>query len=211
MPGHPSSNPKPSKFSSAHMVATSFAAIAGVAITAYQVLMPNAAPTLAPVQVTVAMEQPVTKGDAVQLGPFDLGQGALISAALKDGSGQRYHFADMFDGNAATSLEILNPDHEVNVLVSFADTASQSVSTIEYVPPAQNAMGAAATQLDVAVLPEGQMDAAGLAIQSFTLQTTPGKQSFVIPNKAAGKALWLRIAGPADATRIAVGDFKILK
>jgi hypothetical protein len=61
------------------------------------------------------------------------------------------------------------------------------------------------------VLPEGQMDTSGRPIQSFTLQTTPGKQSFAIPDHAIGKGLWLRIAGPAEATSIAIGDFRILK
>jgi hypothetical protein len=213
MPGHPSSSQKPNKFSGVHMVATSFAAVAGVAITAWQVLMPSASP----VQVTVvqppaALETAaVSKSDAVHLDAVDLGQGATLLAALKDGSELRYHFADMFDGNPGTSLAIKAPDTELNVLVNFADTAAQSVSAIEYVPPPQNAGGQAATQLDVAVLPEGQMDASGLAIQSFTLQTTPGKQSFVIPDKATGKALWIRVAGPDGATNISVGDFKILK
>jgi hypothetical protein len=215
MPGHPSSNPKPSKFSGIHMLATSFAAIAGVAITAWQVLMPGAGPVAPPVQVTVvqppAEMAAVTKTDAVNLDAVDLGQGASFTAALKDGSELRYHFADMFDGKPGTSLSIAAPDQELNVLVSFADPTSQAVSTIEYVPPPQSTPGQAATTLDVAVLPEGQMNAAGLAIQSFTLQTTPGKQSFVIPDKAMGKALWIRIAGPAGASTIAVGDFKILQ
>jgi hypothetical protein len=153
----------------------------------------------------------VAKTDAVNLDAVNLGQGATFSAALKDGSELRYHFADMFDGNAATSLAITSPDKELNVLVSFADTASQPVSTIEYVPPPQNTVGQAATKLDVAVLPEGQMDASGLAIQSFDLQTTAGRQSFIIPDKAMGKALWIHVAGPDGATNIAVGDFKILK
>ena len=153
----------------------------------------------------------VAKSDALQLDAVDLGQGATFSAALKDGSERRYHFADMFDGKASTSLAITSPDQELDVLVSFADTTAQPVSTIEYVPPPQHTIGQAATKLDVAILPEGQMDASGLAIQSFTLQTTPGKQSFVIPDKAMGKALWIRVAGPDGATNIAVGDFRILR
>jgi hypothetical protein len=197
------------------MLATSFAAIAGVAITAWQVLMPGATPVAPPVQVTVvqppAEAAAVAKSDAVNLDAVDLGQGASFAAALKDGSELRYHFVDMFDGKPATSLSIASPDQELNVLVSFADTTSQRVSTIEYVPPPQSTPGQAATKLDVAVLPEGQMNAAGLAIQSFTLQTTPGKQSFVIPDRAMGKALWIRIAGPDGASNIAVGDFKILQ
>lgn len=217
MPGQPSSNPKPTRFTNAHMVATSFAAIAGVAIAVYQTLMPNAAPTQAPVQVTLAVESPVAKvdvpvekGDAVQSGPFDIGKGAQFSAALKDGAEQRYRLAELFDGKSETSLSIAAPDSELNVLVSFAEDIAQPVNLIEYIPPSNNSV-AAATQLDVMVLPEGQMDTTGRPIQSFTLQTTPGKQSFALPGHAMGKGVWLRIAGPANATNIAIGDFKILK
>ena len=217
MPGHPSSNPKPARFSNAHMVATSFAAVAGVAIAAYQTLMPGATPAPAPVQVTLAVESPaaetdapVAKGDAVQSGPFDIGQGAQFSAALKDGAEQRYRLAELFDGKPETSLSIAVPDRELNVLVSFAGDLAQPVNLIEYVPPAGSS-ATAATQLDVMVLPEGLMDTTGRPIQSFTLQTTPGKQSFAIPGSAMGKGVWLRIAGPADTASIAIGDFKILK
>lgn len=217
MPGQPSSNPKPTRFTNAHMVATSFAAIAGVAIAIYQTLMPGAAPTQAPVQVTLAVESPaakaevpVKKGDAVQSGPFDIGQGAQFSAALKDGAEQRYRLAELFDGKSETSLSIAAPDRELNVLVSFAEDTAQPVNLIEYIPPSDYSV-AAATQLDVMVLPEGQMDTTGRPIQSFTLQTTPGKQSFALPDHAMGKGVWLRIAGPANAESIAIGDFKILK
>ncbi len=72
MPGQPSSNHRPARFTGVHMVATSFAAIAGVAIAAYQTLMPGAAPQQQPVQVTVVQspaveaEVPVsTKTDAL--------------------------------------------------------------------------------------------------------------------------------------------------
>lgn len=199
------------------MVATSFAAIAGVAIAIYQTLMPGAAPTQAPVQVTLAVESPVAKaevpvekGDAVQSGPFDIGQGAQYSSALKDGAEQRYRLAELFDGKSETSLSIAAPDRELNVLVSFAEDTAQPVNLIEYIPPSDNSV-AAATQLDVMVLPEGQMDTTGRPIQSFTLQTTPGKQSFTLPDHAMGKGVWLRITGPANSESIAIGDFRILK
>src|SRR5436190_1306610 len=210
MPARPSSNPKPARFTNAHMVATSFAAVAGVAIAAYQTLLPSAAPPQPPVQVTLAVESPVAKADAVQSGPFDIGQGAQYSAALKDGAEQRYRLAELFDGKSETSLSIAAPDRELNVLVSFAGDMAQPVNLIEYIPPSGNS-GAAANQLDVMVLPEGLMDTSGRPIQSFTLQTTPGKQSFMLPDHATGKGIWLRIAGPADATSIAIGDLKILK
>ncbi len=216
MPGQPSSNHKSSKFTGVHLVATSFAAIAGVAIAAYQTLMPGAAPQQ-PVQVTVVQspvaeaEVPVsTKTDALAAVPFDLGQGAQFSAALKDGSEQRYNFTELFDSKPETSISIAAPDQELNVLVRFAGDAAQPVKSIEYTPP-PGSEGSAATVLDVMVLPEPLLETSGNAIQSFTLQTTPGKQTFAIPAHAQGKALWLRIGGPADAAGIAVGDFKILK
>ena len=150
MPARPSSNPKPARFTNAHMVATSFAAVAGVAIAAYQTLSPTAAPPQQPVQVTLAVESPaaiidvpVAKGDAVQAGPFDIGQGAQFSAALKDGAEQRYSLSDLFDGKPETSLSIVDPDRELNVLVSFAGDVAQPVNLIEYVPPTGN-FGAAA-------------------------------------------------------------------
>ena len=217
MPGLPSSNPKPMRFSNVHMVATTFAAVAGVAIAIYQTLMPGAAPPQQPVQVTLAVESPaakaevpVAKGDAVQSGPFDIGKGSQFSAALKDGAEQRYRLAELFDGKSETSINIAAPDRELNVLVSFAEDVAQPVNIIEYIPPSDNFV-AAATQLDIMVLPEGQMDTTGRPIQSFTLQTTPGKQSFALPDHAMGKGVWLRIAGPANAESIAIGDFRILK
>lgn len=217
MPARPSSDPKPARFTNAHMIATTFAAVGGVALAAYQTLSPTAAPPQQPVQVTLAVESPaaiidvpVAKGDAVQAGPFDIGQGAQFSAALKDGAEQRYRLAELFDGKPETSLNITAPDRELNVLVSFAGDMAQPVNLIEYVPPSEIS-GAAANQLDVMVLPEGLMDTSGRPIQSFTLQTTPGRQSFALPDNAMGKGIWLRIAGPADAKSIAIGDFKILK
>jgi hypothetical protein len=45
------------------MVATSFAAVAGVAIAAYQTLLPSATPPQPPVQVTLAVEPTVVKAD----------------------------------------------------------------------------------------------------------------------------------------------------
>ena len=66
----------------------------------------------------------------------NLAQGAVLTAALNDGSDQRYKFAEMFDGNPQTAFSIHDPDSEVNVLLSFAGGA-QSVRQIEYEPPAQ--------------------------------------------------------------------------
>lgn len=212
-----------SRFSGMHVLATSFAAVAGVAIAAYQAFNHSSdAPAPTPVQVTVAVDPQkvaapqgntdIAKGDpagTVMQQGINLAQGAALTAALNDGSEQRYKFVEMFDGNPQTAFSIHDPDTEVNVLLSFAGGA-QSVRQIEYDPPSSND-GTAATQLDVMVLPEGQLNGAGSAIQSFTLQTTPGKQTLDLPGAAIGKALWLRIAGAAGQKAIQVGEFKILK
>ena len=205
------------------MLATSFAAVAGVAIAAYQAFNHggDVAPP-PPVQVTVAVDPAkvtaaaattdVAKGDAAGTTGsegINIAQGAALSAALNDGTEQRYKFAEMFDANPQTAFSIHDPDAEVNVLMSFAG-GPQAVRQIEYLPPSSGD-GSAATQLDVMVLPEGQMTGAGSAIQSFTLQTTPGKQMLDIAGSAPGKAVWLRIAGPAGQKTIPVGEFKILK
>ena len=89
--------------------------------------------------------------------------------------------------------------------------AAQPVNLIEYVPPSgQHRRGREPVGRDGAARrPDGSTS--GRPIQSFTLQTTPGKQSFALPGHAMGKGVWLRIAGPADAASIAIGDFKILK
>lgn len=198
------------------MLATSFAAVAGVAIAGYQTLYRPAEPASPPVQVTVAVDPAkastsltdVSKGDSSATPGKDLAQGAAFSAALNDGTDARYTFAELFDGNAQTRLSISEPDTEINVLMTFAGGRSQPVRIIQYEPPA-GASGAAATQLDVMLLPEGQMSGAGRAIQSFTLQTSPGRQSFELPGGDSGKGIWLRIAGPAGQGPISVGEFSV--
>jgi hypothetical protein len=143
--------------------------------------------------------------------PFDdLGQGAQISSAVMDGSDLRHHFIGLFDGKPEMTLNIADPDKEINVLVNFARDSAQRVARIEYSPtPAGTEQ--AATVLDVMVLPETKIDTTGNTIQNFTLQTTPGRQTFTIPEPATGKAVWLRVSGPTDTRILAVGDFKILK
>jgi hypothetical protein len=199
-----------------HMLATSFAAVAGVMIAGYQTLYRAPDQPSPPVQVTVAVDPPkasaavtdVQKADAPAASGLDLAPGASFSAALKDGTDSRYAFGEVFDGNPQTKLSIAEPDSEINVLMTFAGGRSQPVRMIQYLPPAGVA-GAAATQLDVMVLPEGQMSGAGSAIQSFTLQTTPGRQSFELP-AASGRGIWFRIAGPAGQGSISVGELSVL-
>ncbi len=110
-----------SKLSNFNIVVSSFAALAGVGLAGYQVLGPSAPQQAAPVQVTVALdpgkavEEPaVVKSDA------EAGiAGASYAAAFKDGSEQRYRFADLFDGRPETYVTVAAPDTEINVLVTF--------------------------------------------------------------------------------------------
>lgn len=206
------SNPKASRFSGFHILATSFAAVAGVLLAAYQTLMPGPAP--APVQVNVAVDQqPATveaaavKANAELPPGTDLARTASFAAALKDGVDQRYALASLFDGNPNTLVTIQGTDQELNVLVSFAGGEAKRVQQIEYVPPA--GPGSKAAVVDVAVLPDGQLGAAGLPIQSYSLPEGE-TQSFPLPGDASGRGLWLRIAGSAPGEPFAIGEFRII-
>jgi hypothetical protein len=214
MPERPSSNAKPQqRFTSFHLIASSFAAVAGVLLAAYQTLMPSSAPL--PVQVNVALKPEsgtiVEKGDAeaeIKTAVRDLGQGAKVAAALVDGADQRYQLEHLFDRDADSFVTLQDPDRELNVLVSFAGSEATPVTAIEYIPPKGVRSEKLATVLDVMVLPEDKMDA-GRPVFSFSLQTSPGTQTFVIPGHMTGKALWLRVAG-REGVPPAIGDFRIL-
>ena len=133
----------------------------------------------------------------------------IATAALKDGSEQRYQFHDLFDGRPETSLTIAPPDQEINVLLDLG--GDRKVSALDYAPPPDAKGAASATILDVMVLPEGPLEASGRPVFNFPLQTSAGRQTFSLPGEAHGKYLWLRIAGPQGAQKVAVGDFKVLQ
>ena len=209
------------KLTNFHVAISSFAAVAGVAIAAYQTF----APTLTaqqPVNVVVALDAPkpstsaglaVQKTDAVPAlatESEELGHLAFLSAALKDGSDKRYDFGTLFDGRADTYLTIEKPDHEVNILVNFQGSATRPVTAIEYSPPAGVEPAQMATTLDVMVLPDGEIGAAGRPVMSFTLQQSSESQTFPIPGRSDGRGLWLRVAGSESAEKSVVGDFRIL-
>ena len=126
------------KLNNLHIMVSSFAALAGVSIAAYQTFAPK--PDAAqPVQVTVALDQP---GDVVQAaikedgGPslatdsVALERDARFTAALKDDSAERYNFAALFDGAPDTGVVIEPPDTELNVLVSFNTPTGQPVTVM---------------------------------------------------------------------------------
>jgi hypothetical protein len=138
---------------------------------------------------------------------FDLSN-SKVTAALKDGSDARYRFRDLFDGRPETYLTFGGADHEINMLVDLGGT--RSVAGIEYAPPIATDGKARANTLDVMVLPEGA-EASGRQVMSFTLQTAAGRQTFALPARSTGKYIWLRVAGPDDASEVSVGDFRVLR
>jgi hypothetical protein len=212
------------KLTSAHLVVSSFAALAGVALAAYQAFAPSAStqpqivvavPAAAPAaaekaDATTATEVAKTDIAAVEPAVLDPEQGIAFAAALKDDSEQRYSFADLFDGRTETVLTIAAPDRELNILVDFSRLGPQTVTGLVYEPP-QGASDPLATTLDVMVLPDGRLEPSGRPVMSFALQTAPGKQTFTLPSKELGTGLWLRLAGPEGAARVSVGDFRILR
>ena len=215
-----SSKPSAVKLTNVHIVVTSLAAIAGVAIAGYQAFAPQ--PTAQqPVNVVVALDQPtpdetVAKTDAKTDAPalmtetLNLAANASFSAALKDGSENRYSFATLFDGASDTFLAIEAPDEELNILVLFDGGAARAVTALEYVPPAGVDPQAMATTVDVIVLPEGQLEASGRPVISFSLPQSAETRTFAIPGRAEGKGLWLRVAAAPGAQKSYVGDFRIL-
>jgi hypothetical protein len=205
------------KLTNFHIVISSFAALAGVALAGYQTLAPSL--NQQPVNVTVALEsakagQIAGKSDAeatIATASIELARGASFTAALKDGSEKRYDFGQIFDGNPETYLTLVEADTELNVLVTFGGAMAQGVTAIVYSPPNGVTPDKLASVVDLAVLPEGEMGAAGRPVYSFSLQRSPGSQTFAIPGRASGKGLWLRIAGAPGAGALSVGDFRILK
>ena len=141
---------------------------------------------------------------------LNLAANASFSAALKDGSENRYSFATLFDGASDTFLAIEAPDEELNILVLFDGGAARAVTALEYVPPAGVDPQAMATTVDVIVLPEGQLEASGRPVISFSLPQSAETRTFAIPGRAEGKGLWLRVAAAPGAQKSYVGDFRIL-
>lgn len=232
---------KPSRLSNLNLGISAFAALAGVLFAGIQAFSPSSGPapinvTVAldpakkagdsgtPTGLDVVKSGGVIdavnsggKGDStaatlpqapVQSAALDL-SGNMVTAAMKDGSEARYRFHDLFDGRPETELVIQTPDQEVNVLLDLG--GERQVSALEYAPPSQAEGVARATILDVMVLPEGQLEASGRPVMSYPLQTSAGRQTFSLPAQTRGKYLWLRIAGPQGAEKIAVGDFKVLQ
>lgn len=210
-----SSKPNALKLSNFHIVISSLAAVAGVGIAGYQAFAPQPA-AQAPVNVVVSLDQQadetVSKTDAPALmtETVNLASGASFSAAMKDGSEERYSFGSLFDGAGDTFLAIEPPDGEINILVLFSGNAAREVTALEYTPPAGVDPKSMATTVDVIVLPEGQLEASGRPVISFSLPQSNEARTFAIPGRAEGKGLWLRVAAAPGGQKSFVGDFKIL-
>ena len=210
-----SSKPNAVKLGNFHIVITSLAAIAGVGIAGYQAFAPQPS-AQAPVNVVVSLDpaadETVSKTDAPALmtEAVNLAQDASFSAALKDGSENRYVFASLFDGESDTFLAIEPPDQELNILVLFSGTSAREVTALEYIPPAGVDPRNMAATVDVIVLPEGQLEASGRPVISFSLPQSTETRTFAIPGRAEGKGLWLRVAAAPGQEKSFVGDFKVL-
>jgi hypothetical protein len=211
-----SSKPNAVKLTNFHIVITSLAAIAGVAIAGYQAFAPQPA-AQQPVNVVVSLDQQAadetlakTDAPALMTETVNLPTDASCTAALKDGSENRYSFASLFDGAADTFLAIEAPDEELNILVLFSGGASRDVTALEYIPPAGVDPQSMAATVDVIVLPEGQLEASGRPVISFSLPQSSETRTFAIPGRAEGKGLWLRVAAAPGKEKSYVGDFRIL-
>jgi hypothetical protein len=211
-----SSKPNAVKLTNFHIVITSLAAIAGVAIAGYQAFAPQPA-AQQPVNVVVSLDQQAadetlakTDAPALMTETVNLATDASFTAALKDGSEDRYSFASLFDGAADTFLAIEAPDQELNILVLFSGSTSRDVTALEYIPPTGVDPQSMAATVDVMVLPEGQLEASGRPVISFSLPQSSETRTFAIPGRAEGKGLWLRVAAAPGKEKSYVGDFRIL-
>ena len=211
-----SSKPNAVKLTNFHIVISSLAAIAGVGIAGYQAFAPHPA-AQQPVNVVVSLDQQQAGGDvsksdspALMTETVNLAKGARFAAALKDGSDERYNFASLFDDAADTFLAIEPPDAELNILVLFNGADAREVTALEYVPPDGVDPQSMAATVDVIVLPEGQLEASGRPVISFSLPQSSETRTFAIPGRAEGKGLWLRVAGVPGKDKSYVGDFRIL-
>jgi len=216
-----SSKPSSVKLTNFHIVISSLAAIAGVGIAGYQAFAPQPS-AQQPVNVVVSVDQPKSDGEApgqtvqktdapaLLTETVNLAEGASFGAALKDGSEGRYSFANLFDGEADTFLAITEPDQELNILVLFKGNQSREVTALEYIPPVGVDPQNMAPSVDVMVLPEGQLEASGRPVISFTLPQSPETRTFAIPGRAEGKGLWLRVPAAPGKSKSYVGDFRVL-
>lgn len=135
--------------------------------------------------------------------PLKFGRGT------RDGVVDRYAISDIFDGNPLTFIETAPGDRDLDFIAEFTSSQARKVVGLEYRQPATADSDAAPTQVDVIVLPEGDLNGGGRQVSSFTLAPEKGPQKFDIP-AAVGKGVWLRVAGQQNGADLLVGDFRLL-
>ncbi|MFM8745946.1 MAG: hypothetical protein ACKOED_04680 [Aestuariivirga sp.] len=216
-----SSRPSTARLGTFHIVVSSVAAIAGVALAAYQVFMPQPA-AQAPVNVVVSLDpqksdsgaadMTIVKSDApaIETTSVDLTRGARITSALKDGGEERYAIANLFDGAEDTFVAISPPDEELGIQVEFPDGEVHEVTAIDYRPPEGVDPASMAASVDVTVMPEFSVSGAGLEVFSFSLPRSAQPQSFPSPGRVRGTGVILLVKPNPAVEKSYVGDFRVL-
>lgn len=153
-------------------------------------------------ELTVAKLEPAAATEPVT-GPLRFGRGT------RDGVVDRYPISDLFDGNPLTFIETQPGDRDIDFIAEFASQRPMKIGGLEYRHAANAGEDTAPTQVDVIVLPEGDMSGAGRQVSSFTISPEKGPQRFTFP-AAMGKGVWLRVAGEPDGGDLTIGDFRIL-
>ncbi len=161
-----------------------------------------------PVEQPATNELKVAKLDSSA--PLDENPAPLrFGRGTRDGVVDRYAISDIFDGNPLTFIETAPGDRDLDFIAEFASSQSRKIVGLEYRHPTTADSDAAPTQLDVIVLPEGELNGGGRQVSSFTIAPEKGPQKFDIP-AAIGKGVWLRVAGQQDGGDLLVGDFRLL-
>lgn len=216
-----SSRPSTARLGTFHIVVSSVAAIAGVALAAYQVFMPPPA-AQAPVNVVVSLDpqksdsgaadMTIAKSDApvIETTSVDLTKGARITSAMKDGAEGRYAIASLFDGAEDTFVAITPPEEELSIQIAFPDGQTHEVTAIDYHPPVGVDPASMAASVDVTVMPEASVSGAGLQVFSFSLPRSGEPQSFAIPGRVRGTGVILLVKPNPGVEKSYVGDFRVL-
>ena len=179
--------------------------------------LPGAWPQQAPqpVNVVVALDQQkadaglpnsiIEKSDpvpALATKSINLAQDASFAAALKDDTADRYSFSSLFDGQDDTFLAITQADQELNILVTFKDGAAHNVTALEYTPPAGVDPTRMAASVDVMILPEGQLEASGRPVISFSLPQSSESRTFAIPGGRKARVFGFALPAILLPTRV---------
>jgi hypothetical protein len=132
-----------------------------------------------------------------------------FSPGTLDAVAQTYPLADIFDGDSATVLRSAEAGGELDFIVQLKSGQSARLAAIEYRHPAGASAESVPTHIDLTVLPDGELDGGGREVQSFRLAPDRSTQLFRFP-PSRGRGLWVRFAGPASPSGMAIGDIRLL-